>query len=98
MELVIIVVVGLALMWLFVVLPQRRRAAAHDRLVSALGVGDEVMTAGGLYGTVTGVGEEEVRVELAPGVEVRVARRAVAAVLEDDQRAADERSVDGIRG
>jgi preprotein translocase subunit YajC len=41
------------------------------------------VTAGGLYGTVTRVGGDDVAVEVAPGVEVRVARRAVAAIVDD---------------
>jgi preprotein translocase subunit YajC len=97
-DLLIIVVVGFVLVWLLIVLPQRRRAAAHDRLVSALAVGDEIMTAGGLYGTVTRIGDDDVTVEIAPGVEVRIARRAVAAVVEDVDEADRERSVEEIPG
>ncbi len=44
-------------------------------------IGDEVLTAGGLYGRVTGLDDDEIRVEIAPKVEVRLARRAIAAVL-----------------
>jgi len=43
-----------------------------------------VLTAGGLYGTIREVDEEEVRVEIAPGTVVRLARRAVAAVIEPE--------------
>ena len=71
-------------MWVFVLLPQRRRQAAHNALVSGLQVGDEVLTAGGLYGDVTEIGEDEVVLEISPGVEVRVAARAIAAVIPPD--------------
>ena len=100
MDLLIIVVIGFALMWLFVLMPQRRRAAAHARMVSELGVGDEIVTAGGLYGTVTRLADDDVTVEVAPGVEVRLARRAVAAVLEDADapEAEAQRSADEVRG
>jgi preprotein translocase subunit YajC len=97
-DFVIVVVAGLVLLWLFVVLPQRRRAAAHNRLVAELAVGDEIMTAGGLYGTVTRIGEDDVAVEVAPGVEVRLARRAVAAVLEEADSTEPERSIEEIPG
>jgi len=97
-DLLIIVVVGFVLMWLFIVLPQRRRAAAHNRLVAELAVGDEIMTAGGLYGTVTRIADDDVTVEVAPGVEVRLARRAVAAVLDDEDAAERKRSVEEIPG
>ena len=98
MDLLIIVVAGFALMWLFIILPQRRRAAAHERLVAALAVGDEIMTAGGLYGTVTRIDDDDVSVEVAPGVEVRLARRAVATVLDGQDAARRERSPEEIPG
>jgi preprotein translocase subunit YajC len=62
-------------------MPQRRRQAAHRRLVDEINAGDEIMTSGGLLGRVTRVGEDELGLEVAKGVEVRVAKRAVAAVL-----------------
>ena len=85
MEFLIIVLFGFALMWVLIVLPQRRRHAAHTRMVEELEPGDEVLTAGGLYATVEEVGEEELAVELAPGMRVRLAKRAVAAVLPPDE-------------
>jgi preprotein translocase subunit YajC len=93
-EFLIFIVLGFLLMWLFVVLPQRRRLSAHERLVESIKPGDEVVTAGGLYGDVTEVGDDEVALEIAPGVEVRVAMRAIGAVIppdtyEDDDIPAD---------
>ena len=84
MEFLIFIVLGFLLIWLFVVLPQRRRIAAHERLVESIKPGDEIVTAGGLYGDVTEVGEDEVALEIAPGVEVRVAMRAIGAVIPPD--------------
>ncbi len=46
-------------------------------------VGDEIGTAGGMHGTVRELGEEELRLEIAPGVLVTLDRRAVAAVARD---------------
>ena len=96
MEVLILIVFAFLAMWVFVVVPQRRRMAMHSRLVEGLQVGDEVLTAGGLFGDVTEIGEEEVALEIAPGVEVRVAARAIASVIppdtyvdEDDDAAAD---------
>jgi preprotein translocase subunit YajC len=76
------------LMWFLVIRPQRRRQQEQQRIMDNLSPGDEIVTAGGLYGTVQSVlGDDEVRVEIAPDVYVRVARRAVATVLteEDDE-------------
>jgi len=98
-DLLIIILVGFGVMWLLIVLPQRRRAAAHERMVSGLREDDEIVTAGGLHGRVTRIGEDDLGVEVAPGVEVRLARRAVAAVVErGDAAVADrERSAEEIR-
>jgi len=76
----ILIALGFLLVWVFVLLPQRRRMAAHTRMVEKLNVGDEVLTVGGLYGDVTEIGDDELALEVAPGVEVRVATRAVATV------------------
>jgi preprotein translocase subunit YajC len=54
---------------------------AQQRQLQALELGDEILTAGGIYGTVRGIDGDELRVEIASGLQVRVARRAVAAVL-----------------
>ncbi len=57
----------------------------------AIDVGDEIVTAGGMYGYVTAVGDDELEVEIAPGTIVRVATRAVAGRIDpdDDQEEAD---------
>jgi preprotein translocase subunit YajC len=91
----ILIVVMLAVLWLVFIVPQRRRQANQQALLDSVEVGDEVLTAGGLYGYVRELREhDELSVEIAPGLEVRVARRSVAAVIppedEDDEGADDE--------
>lgn len=81
MGLLILIAAGFLAMWVFIVLPQRRRMAAHARMIGDVKVGDEIVTAGGLFGDVTEVGEDEVAVEIAPGVEVRIAARAIASIV-----------------
>ncbi len=81
MDLLIILLLGFGLMWVLVVLPQRRRQSAHERLVGGVKPGDYIVTAGGLYGTVTDLGEEDLGLEVAPDVEVRVAKRAIGAII-----------------
>ena len=79
MEIALIYFAVLALaFFLLIVRPQRRRAAAHRQFVSALSVGDEVMTSGGIYGTVRGLEDDAVDLEIAPGTVIRVARPAIA--------------------
>ncbi len=75
----------LALMWFMLIRPQRRRQQEAQRLLEKIGVGKEIVTAGGLYGTVTAIDGDEVRLEVADGVEVRIAKRAVAGVVSEDK-------------
>jgi len=73
-----------AFFWFFVMLPQRRKQREHVAMQDALSVGDEIITAGGMHGTVTAVEDTIVQVEIAPGTTVRVDRRAVAARVEPE--------------
>ncbi|MBA3734938.1 MAG: preprotein translocase subunit YajC [Actinobacteria bacterium] len=82
----VFILVLLALMWFMLIRPQRRRQQEAQQMLQSIGVGKEIVTAGGLYGTVTGVEDDEVRVEIADGVEVRVAKRAVAGVVSEDEK------------
>jgi preprotein translocase subunit YajC len=70
--------------------PQRRRQLESQRMISELDVGDEIVTAGGLYGTITSLEDDEVRLEIADGIEVRVAKRAVAGRVNDDEDEPEE--------
>ncbi|MBE7324318.1 preprotein translocase subunit YajC [Nocardioides sp. Y6] len=66
--------------WLLIVRPASRRQKQLQQLQAGLATGDRIVLASGLYGTVDGLDVEKVRVEIAPGVVVDVARGAVAAV------------------
>ena len=77
----IVLVAMFALLWLFFIAPQRRRAQAQQSLIGSVEVGDEIVTVGGLIGRVRASQDEELVLEIAPGTQVRVARRSVAGVL-----------------
>jgi len=87
----LILIALLVLFWFVWVIPQRRRQRQHvedlARLIDVLQPGDEIISAGGLHGTVRAVADEELLVEIAAGVEVRLDRRAVAAVTTIDETA-----------
>ena len=61
--------------------PQMKRAKEHKAMVSALAVGDEVVTSGGMLGKVTEAGDQFLTVEVADGVRVKVQRHTVTSVL-----------------
>ena len=87
----IIIIIAFLLLYLIVVRPQKRRQTQQQQMISELRVGDEVLTAGGIYGTVSQLDEDLVTVEIAPETEVRVARRAIAGVTRDpDDEETDE--------
>jgi preprotein translocase subunit YajC len=66
--------------------PNRTRQRQQQSLLESLKVGDEVMTAGGIFGTLKAIDEEDdtVTVEIAPGTEVRMLRRGIAQRLVDE--------------
>jgi preprotein translocase subunit YajC len=69
---------------LLIVRPQRRQMAAHRALVASLQVGDEVVTSGGIYGTIRGLDDGTVDLEVSPGIVLRVARGAIGQRVEPD--------------
>jgi preprotein translocase subunit YajC len=79
----LIIIVAFLVLWLIVVRPQRKRQTQQQQMLSDLRVGDEVLTAGGIYGTVSKLDEDQVTVEIAPRTEVRVARRAIAGITRE---------------
>jgi preprotein translocase subunit YajC len=81
----IVIVAVFALIWLLMLRPQRRRQSDQLRMQDTLHVGDEVITAGGIRGHVRQLDEEVLKVEIAPDVQVRLDRRAVAAVVPKDE-------------
>ena len=61
--------------------PQTKRAKEHKKMVEGLAKGDEIVTTGGLFGRITEIGENFVKVKVAEGVEVKVQRQAVANLM-----------------
>jgi preprotein translocase subunit YajC len=87
---IFIILIAFLVIYLLFVRPQRRRQSQQQQMVNELRVGDEVLTAGGIYGTISEVDEDQVTVEIAPKIEVQVARRAIAGVT----RAEEEEETD----
>lgn len=71
----------LAVFFLFVVRPQRRRLRAVQQVQAELAVGDRVLTTAGLYATIAELTETDVVLEVAPGVRSRFTRAAVVRVV-----------------
>jgi preprotein translocase subunit YajC len=76
--------------YLLLVRPSRRVRRDQARMRTNLGPGDEVITAGGIIGRIRAVEDDEVQLEVAPDVVVRVVRRGVAGRLAPDAGDDDE--------
>lgn len=69
------------LFYLLLIRPQRNRARQAQALLSKVGVGDTVMTSGGMFGTVAEVEDDAVLLEVSPGVEVRLLKGAIQRIV-----------------
>jgi preprotein translocase subunit YajC len=86
----LLIIVAFAFLYFVLVRPQKRRQVEQARLLGNLEVGDEVLTAGGIYGHIKSIDGDELMVEIAPQLEVRVARRAIGGVVKSEADEADE--------
>lgn len=71
----------IAIMYFLLIRPQMKRNKEHKAMVEKLSVGDEVITGGGIAGTVRSIGDSFVTVEIAERVEIRVQKGAIGNVL-----------------
>jgi len=70
-----------AVLYFVMIRPQMKKQKEHRAMIEALAKGDEIVTAGGLLGKVSKIGDAYIGVELASGVEVQMQRNAVVQVL-----------------
>ncbi|TQD43525.1 preprotein translocase subunit YajC [Marilutibacter aestuarii] len=71
----------IAIMYFLMIRPQMKRQKEHRAMLEKLAKGDEVITNGGLAGTITEIGESFITVQVADNVQVRVQKGAIANVL-----------------
>jgi len=82
---VIALIALFGLMYLLLIRPQRRRQHEQSQMQETLTPGSEILTAGGIHGTVQSIEDEIVLLEIAPGTIVRLDRRAVAGIAEESE-------------
>ena len=97
----IYLVILVAAFYFLIVRPQRRNAMIRRQLLNAVEVGDEIVTTGGVYGTVVSIDDDTLEVEIAPDVVVKIARGAVGARItppseydDDDEEYEDDEDAD----
>jgi preprotein translocase subunit YajC len=98
LSVILLPVILIGVFYFLMIRPQRRQRVQQQTMLNSLEVGDDVMTAGGIFGTIVDIDEDDdvVTVEIAPGTRVRmiragVNRKLVADAYEDDEdEGADE--------
>jgi preprotein translocase subunit YajC len=93
MEPLLALLLTFVLMWVLLIRPQQRRMRQHQMIVASLRPGDEIITAGGIYGTVQAIDEDSMVLQVAPGVELRVLRAAVSQRVNDQGLPTEETDV-----
>ncbi|HEY7732964.1 MAG TPA: preprotein translocase subunit YajC [Gaiellaceae bacterium] len=82
----IIIIAMFVLLWVLLIRPQRNRQRQAQQMLDHIDVGDEILTHGGIYGIVQEFDEnDDLIVEIAEGINVRMARRSVASVVKPDE-------------
>jgi len=85
MPVLLIYLALLAVVFFFLIVrPQRRQMAARRALIAAVDVGDDIITAGGIYATVRAIDGDALSIEVADGVVLTLAREAVARRRDDE--------------
>ena len=97
MQGLLIIVLLFGVLWFAMIRPQRAKVQAQQRMLGTVAPGDEILTVGGIYGIVQELEPDEdggdLIVEIADGIHVRIARKALATVIkpeDDDEDDADD--------
>jgi len=81
----------IAIMYFLMIRPQQKQVKEHRALLAGLKKGDAVVTQGGVMGKIAEITDREVRLEVAPGVKIRVLKSAIQTVTSDAAKAEDKK-------
>lgn len=76
--------------WFLIIGPQRKKQKQHEKMVGELKNGDEIITMGGIYGTISNVKNDRFTVKIADGVRVDVTKSSVATVVDQKDEKSDK--------
>ena len=79
-----------AIFYFLIIRPGQKQKKAHKELVESLKKGDEVMTAGGIFGTITQVKSDHVMVEIAKKTEIKVSRNSISRISRPEEEEEEE--------
>jgi len=82
---IIMMVVIFAIFYFIMIRPQQKKMKEHKAMLEAIKKGDEIVTAGGIYGTVEGVTNDTLTVKIAEGVKVKMTRGSVGDIVKPEE-------------
>lgn len=80
----IFLVLLVGIFYFMLIRPQKRRVDQHRTLIESLGLGDEIVTIGGIFGTIKNIHDEDIELEIASGTVIRIVKTAVARQVTED--------------
>lgn len=86
----IYVALFVAVFYFLLIRPGQKQRKQHEQLVSSISKGDEIMTAGGIYGTITKVDDDNVMVKVADKTEIKLSRNSIARTVNAAEQEAAE--------
>ena len=78
---IVYIVAIIAIIYLLIIRPQKKRQKQHDDLVSALSLGVEIVTIGGIYGEVSRIKDDTLWIKVSNNVEIEIEKSAVAKTI-----------------
>lgn len=96
MSFLVVMVLLLVVMWVLMIRPQRQRQREHQTMIDGADVGDDILTTGGIYGTITDADGDDLVVELAEGLSVHMTRRGIAAVLPPEEEDEEDEALEEL--
>ena len=81
---IIMMVAIFAIFYFIMIRPQQQKMKEHKKMLDAVKKGDEIVTAGGIYGTIEGVNADTLTVKIAEGVKVKITRGSVGDVVKPE--------------
>jgi preprotein translocase subunit YajC len=86
LPLIVFMILMFVMFYYIIIMPAKRRQKSHQDLVAAIKEGDEVVTAGGIYGRIIKLRDEWVELEVAQGVRIKFDRRAIRRKSSDKEQ------------
>ena len=72
-------------MWFLIIAPQRKRQKQHDKMITELQSGDDVVTSGGIYGTITNVKDDRFVLRIADNTKIEISRSSIGSKLSNGE-------------